>query len=455
MRTASTSSHARRRSSSPARPGSWRPASSAPTAWGGSGSAQRSHLSDDSRARARGASSSCSTSCASRSPASRGTPTATRTRRANADSVLLCDSSQPLDVMSVDALTLTRRSQTASETRRSASKLTRTCARAPAGSTAPSTSARPHSPSTSSSTRAAPTCGSTPTALARASPSGTPRPHRPPSRRPPCRGASATAAASRRATSTRTRSRSAATTSTTQSLRPPARSTRPSRTTQSVACLVSASVRSAQAGASLLPLHLAAHARAPVPPPRGARSDPSLLARPRLSSSSSSLVLIGLFAYSYAPWFERLISSGELAEQYFSLYLVRASDVTTEGEGSLPGAQMCIGCVDSSKYTGEMCVPRAWSSFPSSFPSSRAGADAPFFVARSNWLPVQSEGFWAVDMDGIEINGTVVEGTAVRAAIDSGTTRVLSLARLPLSLPLVFPSRSSALALSHAHWNVD
>ncbi|GAA5936182.1 hypothetical protein JCM3775_006426, partial [Rhodotorula graminis] len=41
-----------------------------------------------------------------------------------------------------------------------------------------------------------------------------------------------------------------------------------------------------------------------------------------------------------------------------------------------------------------------------------------------NWLPVQSEGFWAVEMDGFEINGTVVEGTAVRAAIDSGTTLI-------------------------------
>ncbi|GAA5937114.1 hypothetical protein JCM3775_001958, partial [Rhodotorula graminis] len=58
-------------------------------------------------------------------------------------------------------------------------------------------------------------------------------------------------------------------------------------------------------------------------------------------------------ASGYAPWFERLISSGALAEQYFSLYLIRASDVTTEAEGSLPGAQMCIGCVDSSKYTGD------------------------------------------------------------------------------------------------------
>ncbi|BGP49198.1 hypothetical protein JCM10450v2_005081 [Rhodotorula kratochvilovae] len=100
-------------------------------------------------------------------------------------------------------------------------------------------------------------------------------------------------------------------------------------------------------------------------------------------------------ASGYAPWFERLLNSGALTEPYFSLYLVRAADVTTEAEGSLPGAQMCIGCVDSSKYTGEI-----------------------------NWMPVKSEGFWAVDMDGIEVNGTIVEGTAVRAAIDSGTTLI-------------------------------
>lgn len=59
---------------------------------------------------------------------------------------------------------------------------------------------------------------------------------------------------------------------------------------------------------------------------------------------------------SYAPWFERLLNDGTLTEQYFSIYLVRASDVTSQPEGSLPGAQLCIGCVDSSKYTGEMCV---------------------------------------------------------------------------------------------------
>lgn len=46
--------------------------------------------------------------------------------------------------------------------------------------------------------------------------------------------------------------------------------------------------------------------------------------------------------------------------------------------------------------------------------------------AYSNWIPVESEGFWAIPMDGIEVNGTVIDGTGVRAVIDSGTTYVLS-----------------------------
>lgn len=58
----------------------------------------------------------------------------------------------------------------------------------------------------------------------------------------------------------------------------------------------------------------------------------------------------------YAPWFERLIESGQLAQQYFAMFLVRAADVTTQAEGSLSGAQLCIGCIDSSKFTGDMCV---------------------------------------------------------------------------------------------------
>ncbi|GAA5880129.1 hypothetical protein JCM3774_004158 [Rhodotorula dairenensis] len=100
-------------------------------------------------------------------------------------------------------------------------------------------------------------------------------------------------------------------------------------------------------------------------------------------------------ASGYAPWFERLIESGQLAEQYFAMYFVRAADVTTRAEGSLSGAQLCIGCIDSSKYTGDI-----------------------------SWNPVLSEGFWSIQMDGIEVNGTMVSGTRIRAALDSGTTLI-------------------------------
>ncbi|GAA5966465.1 hypothetical protein JCM8115_002680 [Rhodotorula mucilaginosa] len=100
-------------------------------------------------------------------------------------------------------------------------------------------------------------------------------------------------------------------------------------------------------------------------------------------------------ASGYAPWFERLIESGQLAQQYFAMFLVRAADVTTQAEGSLSGAQLCIGCIDSSKFTGDI-----------------------------SWNPVLSEGFWSIAMDGIEVNGTIVSGTRVRAALDSGTTLI-------------------------------
>ncbi|BGO99622.1 hypothetical protein NBRC10513v2_004703 [Rhodotorula toruloides] len=100
-------------------------------------------------------------------------------------------------------------------------------------------------------------------------------------------------------------------------------------------------------------------------------------------------------ASGYAPWFERLLNSDALAQPYFSLFLVRASDLTNEAEGSIGGGQMCIGCIDSSKFTGDI-----------------------------NWNPVLSDGFWSVSMDGIETNGKIVPGTATRAAIDSGTTLI-------------------------------
>lgn len=56
----------------------------------------------------------------------------------------------------------------------------------------------------------------------------------------------------------------------------------------------------------------------------------------------------------YAPWFERLLNASVLPNPYFSLYLVRASDVTDEAQGSIGGAQLCVGCYDPTRFTGEM-----------------------------------------------------------------------------------------------------
>lgn len=49
-----------------------------------------------------------------------------------------------------------------------------------------------------------------------------------------------------------------------------------------------------------------------------------------------------------------LLNNSVLANPYFSLYLVRASELTDEAEGSVPGAQLCVGCYDTSKYVGSV-----------------------------------------------------------------------------------------------------
>ncbi|KAK4054113.1 hypothetical protein OIV83_001138 [Microbotryomycetes sp. JL201] len=102
-----------------------------------------------------------------------------------------------------------------------------------------------------------------------------------------------------------------------------------------------------------------------------------------------------------------LLNSTELQNPLFSIYLIRAADVTDEVEGSIPGAQLCVGCIDESKYTGDI-----------------------------NWVPVNSEAFWTVPMDGINFNGSVIPGTSMNAAIDSGT----SLIQIPVAAAQAFYS---------------
>jgi hypothetical protein len=94
-------------------------------------------------------------------------------------------------------------------------------------------------------------------------------------------------------------------------------------------------------------------------------------------------------------FFENLISAGTVAHPYFSVYLERAKDSTTASSGQIAGGELCVGCIDSSKYTGNL-----------------------------NYVSVSQQGYWEVPMDGLVYNGNGVSGTNTQAAIDTGTTLV-------------------------------
>ncbi|KAG8980266.1 hypothetical protein FRB90_007704, partial [Tulasnella sp. 427] len=99
------------------------------------------------------------------------------------------------------------------------------------------------------------------------------------------------------------------------------------------------------------------------------------------------------------PWFFNLANQGALASNIFSFYLSR--------QGA-PGSELCIGCLDSSKFTGQ----------PEYFPLVPGNA---------------SQSVWDIISDGFTVNNKVVTQRLV-AIIDSGTSNIY--------LP---PSQASAL----------
>ncbi|BGP16921.1 hypothetical protein JCM10213_007366 [Rhodosporidiobolus nylandii] len=126
-----------------------------------------------------------------------------------------------------------------------------------------------------------------------------------------------------------------------------------------------------------------------------------------LADSSASVVdalpsdgIMGMafstIATSGAPtFFENAITQGAVSQQVFSYYETRASDSTSKAKGTIAGGELCVGCIDSSKFTGSL-----------------------------NYVPVASQSYWSVNADGIAVNGAVVSGTSMLAAIDSGTTLI-------------------------------
>ncbi|KAK4057289.1 hypothetical protein OIO90_001786 [Microbotryomycetes sp. JL221] len=116
------------------------------------------------------------------------------------------------------------------------------------------------------------------------------------------------------------------------------------------------------------------------------------------SLPSDGVVGLGFstIATSGAPTpFENLISANAVSNPYFGFHLQRARDVTTKSSGQIGGGELCVGCIDSSRFTGSL-----------------------------NWVKVSNPGYWEVPSDGIAIDGQVVSGTKFSAAIDTGTTLV-------------------------------
>ncbi|KIL00723.1 hypothetical protein PAXRUDRAFT_129223 [Paxillus rubicundulus Ve08.2h10] len=89
---------------------------------------------------------------------------------------------------------------------------------------------------------------------------------------------------------------------------------------------------------------------------------------------------------SHQPtFFENLISQGFVQAPLFSVYLTR---------GQIQGSEICFGCIDVSK-TSEDTV---------------------------RWIPVVSQTYWTVAMEGVSVDGSRVSTQGLNGIIDTGTS---------------------------------
>ncbi|GAA5861996.1 hypothetical protein JCM5353_000387, partial [Sporobolomyces roseus] len=101
-------------------------------------------------------------------------------------------------------------------------------------------------------------------------------------------------------------------------------------------------------------------------------------------------------ASSGAPTvFENMISNSLVSNPYFGVYFQRARDLTSQSRGTIGGGELCFGCYDSGKFNGNL-----------------------------NYVPVSSKGYWSVKSDGIAVDGNIISGTSMTAAIDTGTSLI-------------------------------
>ena len=102
-------------------------------------------------------------------------------------------------------------------------------------------------------------------------------------------------------------------------------------------------------------------------------------------------------------WTENLVIENKLASNLFSIQLGRASATLNSASATAQvlnnnSGEIIFGAVDSSAYTGDI-----------------------------TYMPVTIQAYWQVACDGVSVDGQIVQNTAFGAAIDSGTSYVLSL----------------------------
>ncbi|QRV93809.1 aspartyl protease [Ceratobasidium sp. AG-Ba] len=116
-----------------------------------------------------------------------------------------------------------------------------------------------------------------------------------------------------------------------------------------------------------------------------------------------------------SPYFEHLILSTKLAAPMFAVHLTR---------GKEKGSELCLGCIDSSKFSGEIY-----------------------------WIDVKSKTYWSVAMTGHSVGGdTYIFDAPITAAMDTGSTLIY----LPINTAEAFyrniPGSRSAPEYGDAIW---
>lgn len=141
------------------------------------------------------------------------------------------------------------------------------------------------------------------------------------------------------------------------------------------------------------------------------------------SSNSEGLMGMGFSTISSSgspTYFEQLMAQGGATSPEFAFFLGRAASNTQ----SL--SELTVGGRDTNKYTGAVTS-----------------------------VPVSKKGYWQVALDGLNANNKAVGGTAGQAAIDTGTTIVLTpnsallalVAAIPGAVPLPLASGSPEITL--------